>query len=94
MTPDLERLAWQRKLDVRCRACGEGSALTARCYACGSPDLDIIPHGSDGWTHCLGGSGAPAERVQRDTSAATTARRDPGKAGVEATTPYTATFGL
>lgn len=98
LSPAQERLAWMRKLDVRCRACGEGSAYGTRCYACGSTDLDILAHGSPGWTHCLGGPGAPAERVKRDTSkasaAARIARQAPGKAALPADEPGMATLGL
>lgn len=84
MSPDLE-LAWQRgKLDCRCRHCGAGSAATSRCYRCGSTHLDYILHGAPGWTACLGGGGAPAEKGTRDTSKARAAARvrsqDPPKA--------------
>jgi len=70
MTPDMEDLWQQGKLDSRCRDCGEGSAASNRCFKCGSKHLDYIPHGSPGWTACLGSG-----RGGSDTTAATAARR-------------------
>lgn len=97
MTPEQERLAQQRKLDARCLDCGEGMAATSRCFKCGSTRLHYIAHGSDEWTHCLGGGGGSVG-VKRDTSKATAAarlvRQDPGKPAVSAAEAYPGTFGL
>lgn len=92
MTPDFDRLISAGKVDVRCRACGEGSAYTSRCYACGSEDLDIIPHGSPGWTHCLGGGGGAVERqgTPRPRRSVTAANKPP----VQVAEPYPGTLGL
>ncbi len=55
MDERLRRLIRLRKVDVRCRACGEGAAYARYCFRCGSHDLELLPHGAPGWTHCLGG---------------------------------------
>lgn len=60
MDAGLLRLIQLRKVDVRCRSCGKGSAYTTSCYACSSADLDVIVHGSPGWTHCLAGHSGSA----------------------------------
>lgn len=56
-SPELTRLIQLRKVDVRCPECGAVSAYTAMCYRCSNTDLEIVLHGSPGWTHCLGGGG-------------------------------------
>jgi hypothetical protein len=62
-TAELTRLIQLRKVDVRCLECGAESAYTAMCYRCSSTELEVIPHGSPGWTHCLGGPGSAPDRV-------------------------------
>jgi len=62
LTSDVERLVQLRKVDVRCLECGAESAYTAMCYRCSSTDLELVIHGSDGWSHCLGGGGSSLDR--------------------------------
>lgn len=67
MTPDLAALWQAGKLDVRCLDCGAGSAATARCYRCGSRNLDYIAHAKG--RPCLAWSGgATHQRRPRSAS--------------------------